>query len=164
MSAFCSISVGLQSLQSEVAQSCQTLCDPMGYSLPSSSVHGILQARIFQRVAIAISWASSQPRNRTGVSCIVGGFFFARLTNGESCQKKRYIFFSWLFQLPTSHLIFQQSSPHSLCMWVSTHLGKRLLGSEVLSLNQVHFLNPDSGFNQDSLPDLKIFTTLICCH
>ena len=132
MSAFCSISLGLQSLQSEVAQSCQTLCDPMGYNLPSSSVHGILQARIFQWVAIAISWASSQPRNQTGVSCIVGGFFIARLTNGESCHKK-YIFFSWLFRLPTSQLIFPQSSPHSLCMWVSTHLGKSLLGSKVLS-------------------------------
>ena len=31
-----------------VAQLCPTLCDPMNYSLPGSSVHGILQARILE--------------------------------------------------------------------------------------------------------------------
>ena len=35
-----------------VTQSCPTLCDPMGCSLPGSSVHGILQARIMEWVAI----------------------------------------------------------------------------------------------------------------
>ena len=34
--------------ESEVAQSCPTLCDPMGCSIPGSSVHGILQARILE--------------------------------------------------------------------------------------------------------------------
>ena len=38
-----------------VAQSCLTLCDPMDYSLPGSSVHGILQARILEWVAIPFS-------------------------------------------------------------------------------------------------------------
>ena len=41
--------------ESEVAQSCLTLCDPMDCSLPSSSVHGILQARILEWVAICFS-------------------------------------------------------------------------------------------------------------
>ena len=36
-----------------------TLCDPMDYSLPGSSVHGILQARILEWVAISFSWGSS---------------------------------------------------------------------------------------------------------
>ena len=36
-----------------VAQSCLTLCNPMGYSLPGSSVHGILQARLLEWVAIS---------------------------------------------------------------------------------------------------------------
>ena len=36
-----------------VAQSCPTLCDPMDYSPPGSSVHGILQARILEWVAIS---------------------------------------------------------------------------------------------------------------
>ena len=34
--------------ESEIAQSCPTLCDPMDCSLPGSSVHGVLQARILQ--------------------------------------------------------------------------------------------------------------------
>ena len=83
--------------ESEVAQSCPTLSDPMNCSLPGSSVHGIfqarvlewgaitfsmdyivygiLQARILEWVAYPFSRGSSQPRNRTGVSCIEGRFF-----------------------------------------------------------------------------------------
>ena len=53
-----------------VAQSCLTLCSPMGCSPPGSSIHGILQARILERVAISYSRGSSQPRDRTCVSCI----------------------------------------------------------------------------------------------
>ena len=55
--------------ESEVAQSCLTLCDPVDCSLPSSSVHGILQARILEWVAISFSRGSSQPRDRTWISC-----------------------------------------------------------------------------------------------
>ena len=40
-------------------QSCPTLCDPMNCSLPGSSVHGILEARILEWVAISISRGSS---------------------------------------------------------------------------------------------------------
>ena len=49
--------------ESEVAQSCLTLCNPMDYSLPGSSVCGIFQARILEWVAIAFSRRSSQPRD-----------------------------------------------------------------------------------------------------
>ena len=41
--------------ESEVAQSCPTLCDPMDCSLPGSSIHGIFQARVLEWVAIAFS-------------------------------------------------------------------------------------------------------------
>ena len=41
--------------ESEVAQSCPTLRNPMDYSLPGSSVHGIFQARVLEWVAIAFS-------------------------------------------------------------------------------------------------------------
>jgi len=41
--------------ESEVAQSCLTLCDPMDRSLPGSSSHGIFQARVLEWVAIAFS-------------------------------------------------------------------------------------------------------------
>ena len=42
----------------EVTQSCPTLCDPMDYSLPGSSLHGILQARVLEWVAISFSRGS----------------------------------------------------------------------------------------------------------
>ena len=41
--------------ESEVAQSCPTLCDPMDGSLPGSTVHGIFQARILEWAAISFS-------------------------------------------------------------------------------------------------------------
>ena len=41
--------------ESEVTQSCPTLSDPMGYSLPGSSIHGILKARVLKWVAFAFS-------------------------------------------------------------------------------------------------------------
>ena len=53
-----------------VAKLCLTLCDPMDCSLLGSSVHGILQARILEWVAISFTRGSSQPRDRTHVSCI----------------------------------------------------------------------------------------------
>ena len=54
-------------------QLCSTLCDPVDCSLPGSPVHGILQARILEWVAISSSRGSSQPRGQTYVcyvSCI----------------------------------------------------------------------------------------------
>ena len=58
-----------------VAQSCPTLCDPMGCSLPGSSAHGILQARILECVAIPFSRGSCCPRHQTLVSSVAGRFF-----------------------------------------------------------------------------------------
>ena len=61
--------------ESEVAQSCLTLCDPMDCSLPGFSVHGIFQARVLEWVAISFSRGSSWPRDWTQVSHIVGRCF-----------------------------------------------------------------------------------------
>ena len=61
--------------ESEVAQSCLTVCDPVDCSPPGSSIHGILQARILAWVAISFSRGSSQPRDRTQVSHIAGRRF-----------------------------------------------------------------------------------------
>ena len=49
---------------------CVQLCNSMDCSLPGSTVHWILQARILEQVAISYSRGSSQPRDRTCVSCI----------------------------------------------------------------------------------------------
>ena len=45
------------------AQLCLILCDPMGCSPSGSSVHGVLQARILEWVAISYSMGSSRPRD-----------------------------------------------------------------------------------------------------
>ena len=63
-----------------VAQSCLTLCNPMDYSLPGSSVLGILQARILEWVAMPSSRGSSQSSDWTCIfcgSCVAGWFFTA---------------------------------------------------------------------------------------
>ena len=51
--------------ETEVAQSCPTLCDPTDCSLPGSSIRGVSQARILEWVAISSSRESSLPRDQT---------------------------------------------------------------------------------------------------
>ena len=57
-------------LKVKVTQLCPALCDPM-----DSTVHGILQTRVLEWAVFHFSRGSSQPRDRTQVSCIAGGFF-----------------------------------------------------------------------------------------
>ena len=57
-------------MHAKLLQSCPTLCNPMDCSLPGSSVHGILQARKLEWVAMSSSRGSSQPRDQTCVSYI----------------------------------------------------------------------------------------------
>ena len=68
----CMINIIGGKMKVKVAESCPTLYDPMDYI-----VHGILQARILEWVAFPFSRGSSQPRDRTQVSCIVNGFFIS---------------------------------------------------------------------------------------
>ena len=55
----------LSCMRAELSQSWPTLCDPMGCSLPGSSVHGILQARKLEWAAMPSFRGSSQPRDQT---------------------------------------------------------------------------------------------------
>ena len=80
---------GSLNIESEVAQSCLTLCDPIDYSLPISSVHGILQARILKWVAIPFSRGSSWPRDWSRVYCIARRFFIVWVT--RKWKKNRYL-------------------------------------------------------------------------
>ena len=83
----------------KVAQSCPSLCYPMDYT-----VHRILQARILEWVAISFSRGSSQPRDRTQVSHIAGGFFTSWAT-GEAWSD---IWFVNIFSHSSGYLfIFQ---------------------------------------------------------
>ena len=61
--------------ESEVDQSCLTLCDPMDCSLPGFLVHGIFQASVLEWGAISFSKGSSQPRDQTQVSLIASRRF-----------------------------------------------------------------------------------------
>ena len=67
-----------------IAESCLTLCHPMDCSLPDSSVHGILQARILEWVAIPFSRGSRWSRDETQVSCIAGSLFTIWATREET--------------------------------------------------------------------------------
>ena len=67
-----------------VAQSYMTLCDTMDCSPTGFSVHGIIQARILEWIAISFPRGTSQSRDRTLVSCITGRFFFTILATGKS--------------------------------------------------------------------------------
>ena len=61
--------------ESEVTQSSPILATPVDYSLPGSSLHGILQAILLEWIAISFSRGSSEPWNRTQVSHIAGRRF-----------------------------------------------------------------------------------------
>ena len=70
-----------------ISLSCPALRNPMDYSPPASSIHGILQARIMEWVAIPFSRGSSQPRDQTQVSHMAGRFFIIWATR-EALQYK----------------------------------------------------------------------------
>ena len=65
-------SSGCVHVRAKSLQSCPTLCDPVDCSLPGSSVHGILQAKILEQPAIPSSRGSSQPRDQTFISYVFG--------------------------------------------------------------------------------------------
>ena len=70
------------------------LCNPMDCSPPDSSVRGILQARILEWITIPFPRRSSQPRDQTCVSCIVGEFFTPPQLKNKF--KKHFILLNWL--------------------------------------------------------------------
>ena len=70
-------------------QLCLTLWDLMDCSLPGSSVHGILQARKLEWVAIPFSRGSSWPRDWILFSCIASKFFTIWATNQPISIKKK---------------------------------------------------------------------------
>ena len=91
-----------------VAQSCPTLCDLRDCSPPGSSVHGILQARILEWVAIPFCRGSSWPTDWTSVSSIVGRFFTVRDT-----RKAPLNAFIRKTAFPESHMTHSSPPLHS---------------------------------------------------
>ena len=108
--------------ESEVAQSCPTLFDPMDGSLPGSSIHGIFQARILEWAAISFSRGSSQPRDRTRVSCIADRRFTVwatRETYNQSSYKADFFYYTISHPKPgTASEVtgnWRLAWPHSSC-------------------------------------------------
>ena len=78
----------------QLLQSCSTFCDPMDCSPPGSSVHGILQARILELVAMSSSRGSSRLGDQAHISYgsrMTGGFFTTEPL-GKSLRKNRYVY------------------------------------------------------------------------
>ena len=93
----------LRWMKVKVAQSCPTLCHPMGYP-----VHGILQARMLEWVAFPFSRGSSQPKDQTQVSLIAGGFFTSWATREGLSHENITIFLQSMSLWPidsSSHLL-----------------------------------------------------------
>ena len=86
-----------------VAQLCPPLCDPMDCSLPGSSVHGILQARIPEWLAMPFSRGFFWLRDQTWVSHIAGRFFTIWATKEA---KRSYTVFSLSFSGWNVHLSY----------------------------------------------------------
>ena len=98
----CMLGVGMAVLG---AQSWPTLWDPMDCSSPGSSIHGILQVRMLEWVAIPFSRGSCPPRNPSWVSCTAGRFFTDWATSLDN-----YIFScNFIFKL---HLCYQCTKLH----------------------------------------------------
>ena len=94
----------------KVTQSCLTLCNPMDYT-----VHGILQARILEWVAFPFSRWSSQPRDRTQVSGIVGRFFTSWATALQA------VLLCWS-QRPESSYLKENGRTSLVIQWIKIRL------------------------------------------
>ena len=70
-----------------VAKLYSTLCNPMDYSLPGSSVHRILLARILEWVAISLSRGSSPPRMEPASPALTGGCITGKFFTAEPSGK-----------------------------------------------------------------------------
>ena len=87
-------------------QLCPILCDPMDCSPPGSSVHGILQARILEQIAIPFSRESSLPMDWTWVSYIASRFFTIWGTREALWYKRKVKFSLVMFHIDCMMRIF----------------------------------------------------------
>ena len=101
-----------------VGKSDPTLCNPTDCSPPGSSVYGILQARILEWLVILFSKGSSQPRDRTQISCIAGRFFTVWATREapllSRCQSGG-MFFQVIYLAFSLSVVLSLSTLLSLC-------------------------------------------------
>ena len=135
----------------KVAHLCLTVCNPMDYT-----VHGILQARILEWVAFPFSRKSYQPRDRTQISHIAGGFFTSWTT-----RKAQYMY---LFNALNGYL--RNKNLNLPWHFLVFHWTKRLIKWERLGLLWdsgwlMLFLNVLLFFNW-SIVDLQCYVNFCC--
>ena len=131
--------------ESEVAQSCPTLSDPMDYSLPGSSIHGIFQARVLEWGAIAFSMANLLKKKTTSFKYVhkTGGFYDRCVLSHLLC--------------PTLCNLVDCSLPRLLCPWASlgmnTGMGCHALLQRIFPTqgSNPHLLHP-LHWQEGSLP------------
>ena len=90
-------------------------CKPVACSPPASSIHGILQARRLEWVAISSSRESSRPRDQTQVSCSPGRLF----TSEPSGKSQLYIYTDIIFQIIFHCRLLQDIDYSSLCYTIN---------------------------------------------
>ena len=110
-----------------VAQPCLTLCDPTDCSPPGFSVHGILQPRILEWIAIPFSRGTSQPRDWSLVSCIAGRFITVWAT-GKSiyvCFIDYAKHFDYVDHNKRWKILQEMGIPdHLNCLWRNLYAGQ----------------------------------------
>ena len=130
---------------SKVAQSCPTLCNPMDCNPPSSSIHGVLQARILEWVAISFSRGSFRPRDRTQVSRIAGRRFGKDKANVKTAL-------SFLFQPPAGLLEGAVWGGVSRCLYRIS-----MVTSPVFLLSAIFFNTPIPPSSYLNVPSSLFF-------
>ena len=118
-------------------QSCPTLCNPIDCSLPGSSVHGILQARILEWVAISCSKSESESCSVMSDSLRPHGLYIPRTSSGQnagvgSCSQPQGIF-------PTQG----SNSGLSHCRWILNQLSHKGIRPGVPQLYHLILLTSD---------------------
>ena len=99
-----------------------TFCDPMDYSQPGSSAHGIFQARIMEWVAILFSRGSSLTRDWTQVFCTAGRFFTLLSHKGNSFDMKLEIKYKKKAEKNNKHFETKKT-----CYWIAFGSKKKIL-------------------------------------
>ena len=128
-----------------ITKLCPTLGDPIDYSPPGSSVHGISQARILEWVAISSSTGSSQFRGRTCVSCIARRILYHSATRAALCVEGQifpsgfsfgssivsFVILTKAIIIPTLKCIYK----YSVCNWHETQTALPSPGAQFLLLS-----------------------------
>ena len=111
----CFTSLHFGCVHAQLLQSCPTLCNPMDCSLPGPSVHGILQARILEWVAMPSSRGSSQPKDEPtspASPALAGRFFTAEPPGKPKCTLSPNIIWHIKFSVHKNlHLIYYFTQP-----------------------------------------------------